>query len=118
MEMISFKKRASRKKQLIWDLQKHIQQYNEIRGFSIFDRAVIEDDQNLNRRQREVLTLMLDGLGNKQIAESLCIEVSTVKYHISNIYRTYDVHCRQVLFDKLMENNIITCSPREDLTKK
>ena len=40
---------------------------------------------DLTEREREILPLMVQGLNNRQIADSLCIELSTVKYHISNI---------------------------------
>jgi two-component system, NarL family, nitrate/nitrite response regulator NarL len=37
------------------------------------------------RREAEVLALIDDGLSNKEIASSLCIEVSTVKNHVHHV---------------------------------
>ena len=44
---------------------------------------------SLTQREREILSLLADGLGNKQIAARLGISPSTVKTHV------------EVLFDKL-----------------
>lgn len=41
----------------------------------------------LTAREREVIGLMANGYGNKQIARKLFISEKTVKNHVSNIYR-------------------------------
>ncbi|AEJ20253.1 response regulator [Gracilinema caldarium] len=43
------------------------------------------DESALSEREQEVLVLMARGLNNAQIAESLFISISTVKFHVSNI---------------------------------
>jgi two-component system, NarL family, nitrate/nitrite response regulator NarL len=48
----------------------------------------------LTAREREVLELMDEGLGNKAIARSLRIEVATVKNHVHNICEKLQVHRR------------------------
>jgi NarL family two-component system response regulator LiaR len=55
---------------------------------TLVDAAQRPDIPNypLSRREREVLTLMVDGLSNVEIAERLVIGVSTAKKHVSNIY--------------------------------
>ena len=40
---------------------------------------------DLTRRELEVLAHMVHGLNNREIAVRLCLELSTVKYHVSNI---------------------------------
>lgn len=42
-------------------------------------------DQSLTARETEVLRLVADGKGNKEIAAELFISESTVKYHLRNI---------------------------------
>jgi len=37
-------------------------------------------------REIEILQLLAQGWSNRQIADSLCITVRTVKFHTSNIY--------------------------------
>ena len=48
----------------------------------------------LTEREREVLKLMVDGLDNTEIGESLVVSLSTVKYHISNILAKLGVENR------------------------
>jgi DNA-binding NarL/FixJ family response regulator len=48
----------------------------------------------LTARQREVLTLLLDGRSTKDIAKSLHLGIGTVKVHLSGLYRTLAVRNR------------------------
>ncbi len=48
----------------------------------------------LTEREQEIATLMVEGLGNKQIAEKLYISEGTVKNYISSIYDKTDIHDR------------------------
>jgi two-component system, NarL family, response regulator LiaR len=40
---------------------------------------------DLTEREREVLTLMVEGLNNNQIAKRLVVSISTAKFHVSSI---------------------------------
>jgi DNA-binding NarL/FixJ family response regulator len=51
--------------------------------------------QSLTRREREVLTLVRQGLTNQEIAEALVIELGTVKNHVHNILRKLNVNSRR-----------------------
>lgn len=42
---------------------------------------------DLSNRERQVFHLMLKGLSNNQIAEELCVSLSTVKTHTNRIYK-------------------------------
>ena len=48
----------------------------------------------LSKREKEVFQLVLQGKSNKQIAMGLGISVSTVEYHLKNIYRKLQVNSR------------------------
>jgi DNA-binding NarL/FixJ family response regulator len=48
----------------------------------------------LTNREREVLTLLADGLGNKQIAARLGISTNTVKTHLELLFEKLDVSTR------------------------
>ena len=48
----------------------------------------------LSERELEVLRLIAAGLSNREIARQLVIELSTVKWHINNLYGKLDVHSR------------------------
>jgi LuxR family maltose regulon positive regulatory protein len=48
----------------------------------------------LSEREIEVLQLIAQGLGNKEIARRLFLSVNTVKVHTYNIYGKLNVHSR------------------------
>lgn len=48
----------------------------------------------LTRREYEVITLIAEGLNNKEIAERLFISEKTVKNHVSNIFKKIGVNDR------------------------
>jgi two-component system, NarL family, response regulator YdfI len=61
-------------------------------GLTVFDGAVIARDdvdnpavEPLTPRETEVLALLADGLGNKEIAHRLNISEHTIKFHIRSI---------------------------------
>ncbi|MGB3716730.1 MAG: response regulator transcription factor [Candidatus Promineifilaceae bacterium] len=56
------------------------------------DQPLIYDD--LTPREREVLTLIAEGLSNAEIAEQLVISVKTVDRHRENIMRKLNLHSR------------------------
>jgi DNA-binding CsgD family transcriptional regulator len=51
-------------------------------------------DIRLSKREKEVVELVLQGKGNKQIAASLGISVRTVEFHLKNIYTKFQVSSR------------------------
>jgi NarL family two-component system response regulator LiaR len=50
--------------------------------------------QNLTKREREVLALLVEGLNNTQIAERLGVSPSTIKSHVSHILAKLGVASR------------------------
>ena len=49
---------------------------------------------DLTERERAVLTLLVEGLNNTEIAEKLVVSPSTIKSHVSNIRAKLDVNSR------------------------
>ena len=55
----------------------------------------------LSRQERHIQKLIVQGKTNKEIANELFISISTVKTHITHIYRKLKVASRQELFRKM-----------------
>ncbi len=55
---------------------------------------VIERKASLTKREYEILTLIADGLNNREIANTLFISEKTVKNHVSNIFKKIKVNDR------------------------
>lgn len=64
-------------------------------------------DNQLTDRELDVLRLMVTGLKNPQIAEELMVSLSTVKFHISAIFKKLDVRNRTRAVVKAMETGLI-----------
>jgi len=60
----------------------------------------------LTKREYEVLTLIAEGLNNREIAEKLFISEKTVKNHVSNIFKKLDVNDRVQAAIFTFRNNI------------
>jgi DNA-binding NarL/FixJ family response regulator len=50
--------------------------------------------EDLSVREREVLELVMHGLGNKAIADRLGVTIAAVKWHLQHIYEKLHVHSR------------------------
>jgi DNA-binding NarL/FixJ family response regulator len=48
----------------------------------------------LTRREREILELVSQGYGNKDIADRLSVSVETVRHHLKRVYQKFHVHSR------------------------
>jgi NarL family two-component system response regulator LiaR len=68
-------------------------------------RQVIGND--LTEREREVLRLMVQGLNNNQIAETLVVSRSTVKFHVSSILSKLGVASRTEAVAVALQNNLV-----------
>ena len=62
---------------------------------------------DLTEREREVLTLMIEGLNNTQIAGRLTVSPSTIKSHVSNILSKLGVASRTEAVTLALRNHIL-----------
>ncbi len=62
---------------------------------------------DLTEREREVLSLMIEGLNNTQIAARLTISPSTVKSHVSNVLSKLGVASRTEAVSLALRNRIV-----------
>ncbi len=65
----------------------------------------------ISKRELEVLSLISDGLSNRQISERLFVSESTVKKHVSNIFSKLDARRRTEAIRIAYENNLIKSRP-------
>lgn len=65
------------------------------------------DDNELTKREIEVLKLLADGLFNKEIAYTLNISEKTVKNHVSNIFKKINVSDRTQAAVYAIKNNLV-----------
>ena len=54
----------------------------------------IRSQNNLTRREIQILNMITTGAKNIEIAENLCVSVHTIKTHIYHIYKKIDVNNR------------------------
>jgi len=65
----------------------------------------IFDEYGLTNREQEISALMIEGKGNKEIADELYISIKTVRNHIYNIFQKFKVNNRTKFF--IMIRNLI-----------
>ena len=63
-------------------------------------------ENELTRREYEVLSLIADGMNNKDIADKLFISEKTVKNHVSSIFKKINVNDRTKAAIYAYKNNI------------
>ncbi|MFG2897424.1 LuxR C-terminal-related transcriptional regulator [Streptomyces zaomyceticus] len=62
---------------------------------AVREEAAVREE--LTAHERRIATMMLDGLTNKQIAESFTVSTRAVELHITRIYRKLDIRRRAQL---------------------
>ena len=57
----------------------------------------VEEQYHITKREKEILSLLMEGLSYKEIAVKCFISPETMNSHIKNIYQKLDVHSRAQL---------------------
>ena len=69
-----------------------------------------EDTDGLSQREREIITCVVKGLSNKEIAEQLYISIHTVMTHRRNIARKLQIHSSTLLTIYAIVNKLVDVS--------
>lgn len=89
----------------------YVRQLVEASGYQATDTQLTDPQaalvEPLSERELEVLRLIADGYGNQQIAEELYLSLSTVKWHLSNIYGKLGVNKRVQAISRARELKLI-----------
>jgi two-component system, NarL family, nitrate/nitrite response regulator NarL len=64
---------------------------------------IAEPFSQLSARQQQVITLVCDGLSNREIAEKLSVTEGTIKIHLHAIYEKLGVRSRTELMIALAD---------------
>jgi WD40 repeat protein/serine/threonine protein kinase len=73
------------------------------------DKLAVGDDivEQLTRREQDILQRIIAGLSNKEIAQELFVEISTVKWYIHQIFRKLGVRSRMQCIVRARELNLV-----------
>jgi two-component system, NarL family, response regulator LiaR len=69
---------------------------------------------DLSDREHQVLTLMVKGLNNNEIAEHLVVSLSTIKHHVSNILSKLDATNRAEAVALAVQHHLIKQLDQEE----
>ena len=68
---------------------------------SVSEQASADTRPTLTRREKEVASLVLRGLTNRQIASELVVSEHTVHHHVTNILKKLDLRSREQVGSRL-----------------
>jgi DNA-binding NarL/FixJ family response regulator len=71
------------------------------------DQNLKSDGYELSEREKGILSLLVDGLNKKQIAEKIFLSHHTVDSHIRNIYAKLEVHSRSSAISKAIREKLL-----------
>jgi len=71
------------------------------------DREALEPGEALTPREHEILRLVSEGLGNREIARRLSISEHTVKFHVSSVLAKFDAGSRTEAVSHGIRNGLI-----------
>ncbi len=71
------------------------------------DQNIKSEGYDLSEREIVILSLLVDGLSKKQIAEKIFLSHHTVDSHIRNIYAKLEVHSRSSAISKAIREKLL-----------
>lgn len=71
------------------------------------DQNTTTDGYDLSEREKEILSLLVEGLSKKQIAEKIYLSHHTVDSHLRNIYAKLEVHSRSSAITKAIREKLL-----------
>jgi len=80
----------------------------EVTQALIAHEASTESFCDLTAREREVLTLMVAGKSNADISKALTVELSTTKFHVSNILAKLNARSRSEAISIAIKNHLVS----------
>src|SRR5262249_48926311 len=69
--------------------------------------ALKEEEISLTEREKEILTLLVEGMSYKKIAATCFISADTVNGHVKNIYKKLQVHSKSEAVVKAIKGKIV-----------
>ena len=78
-----------------------------LRLFSQENRLGNSAQFNLSEREHEILSLLVQGMSYKMIAEECFISYATVNTHVKHIYEKLQVHSKSEAVAKALRNRLI-----------
>lgn len=64
-------------------------------------------EYNFSKREMEIIELMINGTSIKAIAQTIFIETTTVKFHLSNIYKKLGVSSKAEAISKILKEQLL-----------
>lgn len=90
--------------------------FDRLKRTSIFSSGGMSEGTRLrpvlSERELQILELLVEGISNKDIADTIYVSVDTVKAHLKNIYKKLGVHCRAQAAKTAIQEEIIHLSSR------
>lgn len=71
------------------------------------DQNIKSEDYDLSEREKDILSLLVEGMSKKQIGEKIFLSHHTVDSHIRNIYTKLEVHSRSSAISKAIKEKLI-----------
>ncbi len=71
------------------------------------DQNVKSNGYSLSDREKEILSLLVEGLSKKQIADKIFLSHHTVDSHLRNIYAKLEVHSRSSAISKAIREKLL-----------